>query len=196
MKMKNLKTFGLSWLVVVATGVTVLAVSGAAFTTVNELYDGVGHCSEGNPAVNCNHYDGKQYVWLNGGPAVNGLGPDGDYFFAVVVPGGQKNPNDGSATNLSDGVYGDYATRTFKVVGGEVAAAADQPAALIGAHVVAPGGDGLNYIRVWPYDDTTIEDNYILAVCSLAAGYPVTSKSCKYDAFHAPPEVVPPPTPG
>ena len=79
-----------------------LAVSGAGWTTVNTATDGSGHCKNGNPGVNCNIYDGKQYVWLNGGPAAGGLAPDGSYFFAVLVPGGQPNPNDGGAKNLSD----------------------------------------------------------------------------------------------
>ncbi len=44
----------------------------ATFSTVNTGVDGTGHCKNG-PAdavdvVNCNIYDGKQYVWLNGGP--------------------------------------------------------------------------------------------------------------------------------
>ena len=47
-------------------------VTGAAFTTVNEADppdgDGTGHCKNGNPNVNCNIYDGKEFVWLNGGP--------------------------------------------------------------------------------------------------------------------------------
>lgn len=42
-------------------------VNGAAFTTVNESTDGTGHCQNGNPNVNCNIYDGKQFVWMNGG---------------------------------------------------------------------------------------------------------------------------------
>src|SRR6266516_3497737 len=95
------------------------AVTGAAFTTVNENVDGTGHCLNGNPAVNCNIYNGKQYVWLNGGPSVAYVG-DGTYFFAVLVPGGQADPNDGAAKNLSDGANGDYTTRTFSVTGGTV----------------------------------------------------------------------------
>src|SRR5262245_31072262 len=78
------------------------AVAGAGFTTVNESVDGSGHCKNGNPGVNCNIYDGKQFVWLNGGPSANGLSPDGQYFFAVLSPGGQADPNDGTAKNLSD----------------------------------------------------------------------------------------------
>lgn len=29
--------------------------------------DGTGHCQNGNPDVNCNIYDGKEFVWLNRG---------------------------------------------------------------------------------------------------------------------------------
>ena len=97
------------------------AVTGAAFTTVNENVDDSGHCKNGNPDVNCNIYDGKQYVWLNGGPTANGLGPDGQYFFAVLAPGGQPNPNDGGAKNLSDD-FDAYTNRTFTVTNGEVSA--------------------------------------------------------------------------
>src|SRR3954466_2082283 len=103
------------------------SVTGAAFTTVNEDQDGPDHCKNGNPNNNCNIYDGKQYVWLNGGPSVAYVG-DGSYFFAVLEPGGQKDPNDGGASNLSDtdpagglGVTGggdSYTQRTFTVTNG------------------------------------------------------------------------------
>src|ERR671933_1868731 len=87
--------------------------AGAAFTTVNEVVDGAGHCQNGNPAINCNIYDGKEFVWLNGGPAAASLG-DGTYFFAVLDPGGQADPNDGSAKNLSS-PNDAYTDRTFSV---------------------------------------------------------------------------------
>src|SRR5437588_10765687 len=67
-------------------------VNGAAFTTVDESVDGTGHCKNGNPQVNCNIYDGKKYVWMNGGPVTGQIG-DGTYFFAVLDPGGQADPN-------------------------------------------------------------------------------------------------------
>src|SRR4051794_10618651 len=54
-------------------------VSGAVFTTTDPGVDGSGHCKNGNEAVNCNIYDGKQFVWLTGGPGTSGLAP-GDYF--------------------------------------------------------------------------------------------------------------------
>jgi hypothetical protein len=156
-------------------------VNGAAFTTVNENAlpdgDGTGHCKNGNPAVNCNIYDGKDFVWLNGGPAVAYVG-DGDYFFAVLDPGGQANPNDGAAKNLSDesptsntGAGDDYTNRTFSVSGGIVTYS--------GTHDFND-----NKIRLMRYDDTTNPGGvYILAICSLADGYPVNASDCKYDAF-------------
>ena len=94
-------------------------VTGAAFTSVNPAVDGAGTCKNGSPAVNCNLYAGKAHVWLNGGPAANALGPDGDYFFAVLAPGGQSDPNDGGPKNLSDD-FDAYTNRTFTVSNGEV----------------------------------------------------------------------------
>jgi hypothetical protein len=147
------------------------AVSGAGYTTVNTAVDGNGHCKNGNPAVNCNQYDGKEFVWLNGGPAANGLGPDGQYFFAVLAPGGQPNPNDGGAKNLSDD-FDAYTNRTFTVSGGEVSAYG-------GTHTLDSP-----LIRLFPYADTTNNGGvYIMAICSLGDGYPVAPRSCKYDAF-------------
>jgi hypothetical protein len=144
-------------------------VSGAAFTTVNESVDGVGHCQNGNPNTNCNIYDGKQYVWLNGGPSVAYVG-DGRYFFAVLDPGGQADPNDGAAKNLSDD-FDAYTNRTFSVSGGTVGYS--------GSHDFDS-----NKIRLMPYADTSNPGGvYILAVCSLADGYPVNASDCKYDAF-------------
>jgi hypothetical protein len=152
-------------------------VNGAAFTTTNTNIDGTGHCKNGNEDINCNIYDGKDFVWLNGGPAVAYVG-DGDYFFAVLAPGGQADPNDGAAKNLSDesptsntGAGDDYTNRTFSVTGGIVTYG--------GTHDVDS-----NKIRLMGYDDTTNNGGvYILAICSLADGYPANASDCKYDAF-------------
>lgn len=181
-------------------------VSGAVSTTVNEAVDGTGHCQNGNPNVNCNQYDGKQFVWLSGLPDSAGLS-DGTYFFAVTVPGGQgnnitANPNDGTDKNLSDTTAapwgagdqnadgsaipsGDaYTNRTFSLTNGQVGYA--------GTHDFAN-----NKIRLFPYDDTTNPGGvYILAVCKIveADGTPVeldpsfgepgiNPSLCKYDAF-------------
>jgi len=144
-------------------------VTGAAFTTVNETVDGTGHCLNGNPTVNCNIYDGKTFVWLNGGPSVAYVG-DGAYFFAVLAPGGQADPNDGAGKNLSDD-FDAYTNRTFSVSGGTVSYG--------GLHTLAN-----NEIRLADYADTPNPGGvYIMAICSLADGYPVTPSKCKYDAF-------------
>jgi hypothetical protein len=144
-----------------------LASSSAGFTSVNENIDGTGHCLNGNPLVNCNAYDGKQFVWMNGGPIGAATG-NGDYFFAVLSPGGQADPNDGSPNLLSTDAYTD---RTFTVSSGVVSYS--------GPHNVDS-----NKIRLADYADTSNGGGvYIMAVCSLANGYPVAPSSCKYDAF-------------
>jgi hypothetical protein len=147
-------------------------VSGAAFTTVNETVDGTGHCANGNANINCNIYDGKQYVWLNGGPSTAYVG-DGSYFFAVLDPGGQADPNDGAAKNLSDD-FDAYTNRTFSVSGGTVSYSG----------TTHDFDSNSNKIRLADYADTTNPGGvYILAICSLAGGYPVDASDCKYDAF-------------
>lgn len=163
-------------------------VTSAAFSTVDDNVDGTGHCQNGNPAVNCNIYDAKNHVWLNGGPIGASLG-DGTYFFAVLAPGGQPNANDPgpdpNPANLS-AVYDAYTNRTFTVTGGVVSYS--------GTH----DQDG-NKIRLVNYADTPNPGGvYILAICVLPN--PVAStdppgaaaKDCKFDAFKvlAPGEVV------
>jgi hypothetical protein len=154
-------------------------VTGAGFTTTNTsetASDGSGHCKNGNEDVNCNIYDGKQFVWLNGGPSTAYVG-DGDYFFAVLSPGGQPAPNDGGTStangelaNLSDN-FDTYTDRTFSVSGGTVTYA--------GSHQFDS-----NKIRLLDYADTPNPGGvYIMAICSLADGYPVNPSDCKYDAF-------------
>ena len=179
-------------LVLALTAVAVLttsAVSGAAFTTFNAHVDGSGKDVCKNSVINCNIYGAKEYVWLNGGPTANGLGPDGDYFFAVLEPGGQPNPNDVFVLgdkNLSDD-FDAYTNRTFTVTDGEVSAYS-------GDHWLDSGQKESNpdvkpnglppYIRLFPYSDTTNPGGvYILAICSLDEGYPVEPRDCKYDAF-------------
>ncbi len=161
-------------------------VTGAAFTTTNTNIDGTGHCKNGNEDVNCNIYDSKDFVWMNGGPVAASVG-DGDYFFAVLSPGAQADPNDGSDDNLSDisptsgtGAGDAYTDRTFSVSGGTVTNT--------GTHLFDS-----NKIRLMGYDDTTNPGGvYILAVCSLADGYPVDASDCKYDAFKVQKEEAPP----
>jgi hypothetical protein len=157
-------------------------ISGAAFTTVNDDVDVTPadpgpHCLNGNPAVNCNIYTGKQYVWLNGGPLSASI-EDGHYFFAVLSPGGQPDPNDdappkgnGDDANLSDD-WDDYTDRDFTVGSGTI-------------DYTGPHDFSENKVRLMPYDDTPNNGGvYILAICSLDRdGYPVNPRDCKYDAF-------------
>jgi len=153
-------------------------VSGASFTTTNVAVDGPGHCRNGSgltDAINCNIYDGKIYVWIEGGPLAASL-EDGTYFFAVLVPGGQNNDvNDfQGAKNLSDD-YDLYTDRTFTVTGGVISYA--------GPHDFAN-----NNIRLAPYATTTNPGGeYDVAVCqydpAVASTYPVDPKTCKYDNF-------------
>ncbi|MEU0096669.1 hypothetical protein [Kribbella sp. NPDC006257] len=130
----------------------------------------IGACLNGPPvAVNCNLYSSKDDVWLSGLPNAAALG-DGTYFFAVLVPGGQLDPNDGGTANLSDDPGGDaYSNRTFSISNGVITYA--------GSH-----GFSDNKVRMFPYDDTTNPGGvYILAVCQ--APGPVLPSACKYDAF-------------
>jgi len=166
-------------------------VTGAVFTTTNPIVDGGGHCKNGNELVNCNIYDGKQWVWLTGGPGTSGL-PAGDYFFAVMAPGGQganRNPNDGTPKNLSDvnlvnstGAGDPWTNRVFHVDA---------------LGVITYGGthdfDADNgKIRLMGYDDTPNPGGvYILAICAVPGTASATNPPgvdpsiCKYDAFKA-----------
>ena len=145
------------------------AASQASYTSTNSDIDGGGHCGNGsNPdPVNCNSYDGKEFVWMNGGPATAYEG-DGDYFFAVLAPGGQANPNDDSDKLLSTDAY---TNRTFTSTGGTITTTGD--------HELAN-----NKLRLVPYADTPNNGGvYVMAICSLKDGYPAKPSSCKYDAF-------------
>jgi hypothetical protein len=183
----------------------VLTVSGGVFTSTNPSDDtdpAVNHnlCQNSKdsnaPAIDCNIYFSKSFVWLSGGPGPSAL-PDGTYFFAVVVPGGQNtSPNDGGDLNLSDatadlpaGTLGSgdsYLNRVFTVSGGVISYA--------GTHDFDPTR---HMIRLMPYDNTTNSGGeYSMAVCNLGAtlldeggnfagyeGYPADASKCKYDNF-------------
>ena len=92
------------------------AVSGAINTTDDPL---TNPCLHGpTPSVNCNLYGAKGDVWLSGSPIEASLG-DGTYIFAVLDPGGQKNPNDGISGNLSS-PDGPAAQREFSISAGTI----------------------------------------------------------------------------
>jgi hypothetical protein len=196
--MKTKLSIALGVAVVLALSIVALgsAVSGAAFTTFNPWVDGLFKEVCKNSIINCNIYGAKPDVWLNGGPTANGLGPNGQYFFAVLVPGGQPNPNDGGLKNLSDD-YDTYINRIFTVTDGEVSYYGGTHDLDSGNFIdpnrkycTKPRGctpDGNPpLIRLAPYADTTNPGGvYILAICYIGDGsaYPVEPRDCKYDAF-------------
>lgn len=183
MSTKNFGGIGGSALLFLAVASTASAsIAGAAYTTFDE---NLGGCMDSPNGVNCNHYAGKEYVYINGGPSHGGWHlSDGDYFFAVVTPGEQNGGFvDGANGNLSDVVAGgtagdvgigdDVSNRTFTVSGGEVY--------YTGTHTMGTAPGGRPIIGLAPFDDT---DNpggvYVVAVCAVGATSP---SDCKYDAF-------------
>lgn len=156
-------------------------VAGAGFTTFDSTLEG---CLDSPNGVDCNNYEGKQYVYMSGGPVHAGLS-DGSYYFAVLTPGSQNGGFiEGAKGNLSDktagGTEGDLgsgdeqANRTFEVNEHEVVSYS-------GTHAVGESPSGKKIIGLAPFDDT---DNaggvYILAICETGATLP---SQCKYDAF-------------
>lgn len=118
-------------------------------------------------------FKNKDEVWLN---TYAGFGPPGLYFFVVLAPGGVTNPNDGATLNLSDD-YDAYTNRWFTTP-------AEGLTWYTGTHTVSSP-----YIRIYPYADTPNEGGiYMIAVCSLANGYPVEPKDCSYNAFSIKPK--------
>jgi hypothetical protein len=149
------------------------------------------------PAVNCNIYNAKPDVWINGGPT-NGTSKltDGYYFFAVLEPSGQADPNDGGTNNLSDvstlggtddNNAGDaVANRIFHVTNAQIDSYA-------GTHQQDSHYQATNglLIQLAPFDTTSNPGGvYILAVCNIGTSVPadtttihVDPRDCKYDAF-------------
>jgi hypothetical protein len=172
---------------------TASAVAGAGFSGTNIPADG-DHCFNGPGIVNCNIYDGKQYVWINGGPA-NGTSQltDGYWFFVVGVPGGENSdindaatvPDDGTGTakNLSDD-YDAYTNRVFHVSSHKIDSYS-------GTHDKYPSATQGLKIRLMPYSDTTNPGGeYFVGLCFLGTDadsstwtYPADPSQCKYDNF-------------
>jgi hypothetical protein len=207
----RLRTFaGLTGIVAAAAAITVVfvgsagaIVAGAGFTTNDPNIDGTSSCLNGpasaTPKVNCNLYGSKSFVWINGGPS-NGANAltAGTYFFAVLDPGGQQDPNDGTTGNLSDvfptsstGAGDAYTAREFTVASSGKIATSIGSGHTTDATYSDPNG---LFINLMPYDDTTNPGGvYILAICQLSttqAASPITGtvtpSACKYDAFKAP----------
>ena len=175
------------------------ATPNATMTTVNTSVDGANGCQNGNPAVNCNQYAGKQFVWLSGGPGNTNFTRDGQYFFVVLKPGGQNSavndtvPPVTGDDNLSD-EWDPYTNRTFTVQGGKITA-------YHGTHTFDQDENAGNEwkIRLLPYSDGKPQPNspYIMQVCYLGNGnldsaaddqYPVDPSDCKMDMFKMMPD--------
>lgn len=174
-------------------------VSGAAFTTINPaqtlISPDTAHCLNGTGLVNCNIYPRKAYVWINGGPQQPGPSAlsDGWYFFSVLEPSGQSDPNDGGKGNLSDtnplggsgstGGGDAYTNRVFHVTGGDIDSYS-------GSHDQETTTNHGLIINAMPFDDTSNPGGvYIMALCKInPATYhptanPARPNDCKYDAF-------------
>jgi hypothetical protein len=156
-------------------------------------------CTNGN-GVNCNLYKDKRDVWLSGLPSTLGAGT---YFFAVLDPGGQANPNDGAQNNLSDTFAQPYPLGSSNAGGGAIPSGdpwtnreftVDASGNITGYGGTTHTFDTTsNKLQVFPYDDTTNNGGvYILAVCAVPAGAGSTTgagtpgvraSDCKYDAF-------------
>ncbi len=146
------------------------AAAGNAISSTTNVAAGTGACQAPSRAttdpdpINCNAYGAKADVWLSNLPQALG---DGQYFLAVVSPGGQPDVNDGSSKLLSTDSHLD---RAFQVSGGTVTS--------LGTHVVVD-----NKVQVLPFADTPNPGGvYVLAVCPLAS-YPVAAHDCKFDSF-------------
>src|SRR5215813_9517907 len=161
---KVLSTSGVGLLCALAFGQAV-ATTGAVTTTddpavTQPCLNGGTHST---PATNCNLYLDKLDVWLSGfvkGPSQLGKGT---YFFAVLVPGSQQDPNDGAPGNLSTDDANGYLDRTFTV---------DDNGAItnLGSHAFDSAFD---IIQLAPYENTTNPGGvYILAVCQYTAANP------------------------
>jgi hypothetical protein len=181
------RRFGLVLLAAAAAALVVLVPSALGFavnSTADAGFNGAVACVNGS-IVNCNMYASKTDVFLSGSPSNSDAGT---YFFAVLAPGGQPNPNDGASGNLS--TSDTYLDRSFSIdSNGVITNLGNHPQDLT-------NGD----LQVAPFADTPNPGGvYILAICGYdpanPATIPVDPKSCKYDAFKVFPSTEPPPPP-
>jgi len=171
--------------------------AGAGWTTFDALQGG---CKDSKNGIDCNNYEKKKDVYMSGGPVAGGLS-DGNYFFAVLVPGYQNGGFlEGADGNLSDETKGktkgdgkkcgdNISMRTFTVANHEITVYA-------GDHKTGTSPNGKFIIQLMPYCNTSNNGGvYILAICQVGATSP---SQCKYDAFrvrkdkpHDPPTLFP-----
>jgi hypothetical protein len=205
MKRKRLPRIVPAWTaaVLLALVVVPLALAGINSTTdPNQTVGGetTGACVKpsADMPVNCNQYAQKQDVFLNGSPSKDVAGT---YFFAVLDPGGQADPNDGGSKNLSDTTCAPYTCPATNPSDGtpvpqgdaainrEFSVASDGTITNLGNHVLDSANNALS---AYPFDDTQNGGGvYILAVCKISdsentTAIPVPTVAggdCKYDAF-------------
>jgi len=164
------------------------AATAASFTTTNAAVDGPGHCYNGGTGgdpVNCNIYDAKSHVWMNGGPIGEALGP-GMYYFVVFQPSGQSNPKDGSDNLLSYDTGGDpYTNRSF-TINNDLTITYSGNHNQTGENIrlgLNPDGVGPN-LDDWYETTPNSGGEYHLGICRLNAdGTQPAKDSCKFDAF-------------
>lgn len=179
-------------------GLSAVALTPAAADVVpGKVSGGVMTTDVNGDAVNQNHYAAKTDVYLSGGPnnANAHFLEAGNYFFAILDPGRQSDPNDGRQGNLSS-PWDSAASRAFYADGaGHISAITD-----VSHHDVSSA----NVIQAAPFDDTDNNGGvYVAAVCQYVptsesdpTAMPVDPKDCKYDAFKVDKEVPPPPNTG
>jgi hypothetical protein len=162
-----------------------LALAGAINTTTDSgqtvgTVSSTGVCMNGpDPSVNCNIYGQKEDVFLSGSPTAASL-DTGTYYFAVLDPGGQRDPNPGAPKVLSSDAT---LQREFTITDGATGAISYS-----GTHTFDSTN---NKLSVFPYNDTSNPGGvYILAVCKISSdqgaytsGVSVKPSDCKYDAF-------------
>jgi hypothetical protein len=172
-------TVGLTALVALAAMALVVFVGGAGAVVAGAGFTSIGpdpydNCFSGPGLVNCNLYQSKDDVWMNGGPSKVGSAglSEGTYYFEVTDPSG--------ATVLSTDSYTD---RTFTVDStGEISAYTG------GTHLTDGAAPNL-LIQLSPYLDTPNPGGeYKMAICLLTDGtvtydYPSPDSACKYDNF-------------
>lgn len=172
---------------VTAVGLGVVTAPTASADTLPGQVSGAIQTSDvTGTAVNQNQYAAKPDVYLDGGPnnpSAHFL-ESGTYFFAVLAPGSQSDPNDGAAGNLS---FGTAADRTFTTTGNGLVAATPTS-----THAFSPAGG----VQLYDFADTPNPGGvYIVAVCQFVAdqsgaALPVDPRDCKYDAFKITGDVV------
>jgi len=182
---------GLTTLLVALSAALVLCTSGAlaggnaGYTTFDAVQGG---CLDGPNGVDCNNYDSKGDVYMNGGPATGAGLNDGDYYFTVIVPGHQNGGFiQGADGNLSDKTNGSTAGDLGS--GDEIADRTFTISTVLGHKLISYGGphgtgtspNGQLIVQLIPYDDTSNNGGvYIMAICEVGATSP---SQCKFDAF-------------